>query len=114
MTKINGEHFKGEFKTNFILPNYIGIGNGITRGSWSNIWPFNHKSFSFDEKDLKKNSNQYRDEGFGQIEDLEKISFADVPKPRRNRSKKLKNKKHVLNRNKTQKKYKTNKKVFIK
>ena len=24
--------FKGEFKTNILLPNYIGLGNGITRG----------------------------------------------------------------------------------
>tara|TARA_B000000609_G_C24137236_1_gene329057 strand:+ start:8 stop:1078 length:1071 start_codon:yes stop_codon:yes gene_type:complete len=104
--------FQGEFKTNFILPNYVGIGNGITRGLGAIYGLFNHKSFSFDEKDLKKNSNQYRDEEVGQIEDLQKISFAEVPKPRRNRSKKLKNKKHVPDRNKTQKKYKTNKKFL--
>ena len=24
--------FMGEFQTNFVLPNYIGVGNGITRG----------------------------------------------------------------------------------
>ena len=62
------------------------------QGALEQYMAFNHKSFSFDEKDLKKNSNQYRDEGVGQIEDLQKISFAEVPKPRRNRSNKLKNK----------------------
>ena len=101
--------FQAEFKTNFILPNYIGIGNGITRGFGTIYGLFNHKAFYFDEEDLKKNSKQYGDEGVGQIEDLQKISFAEVPKPRRNRFKNLKNKKHESHRNKTQKKNKTNK-----
>ena len=101
--------FKGEFKTNFILPNYIGIGNGITRGFGAIYGLFNHESFSFNEEVLKKNSSEFKGEGVGEIEDLEKISFVDVPKPKRNRTKNVKNQKHVLSRNKAQKKYKTKK-----
>ena len=41
--------FMGEFKTNFILPNYIGIGNGITRGYGTVYGMFNPETFSFDE-----------------------------------------------------------------
>ena len=42
----NWAAFDGEFETNFILPNYIGIGNGITRG-----YGTLHGLFNFDEKD---------------------------------------------------------------
>ena len=104
--------FKGEFKTNFILPNYIGIGNGITRGFGAIYGLFNHESFSFDEEALKKNIKGNREEKIDEIKDLEKISFADVPKPKRNRIKNVKNQKPGLNRNKTPKKYRTKKKFL--
>ena len=35
--------FDGEFKTNFMLPSYIGFGNGITRG-YGSIFSLNHIS----------------------------------------------------------------------
>ena len=39
--------FMGEFKTNFVLPNYIGVGNGITRGYGTIYGMFNPETFSF-------------------------------------------------------------------
>ena len=33
--------FNGEFRTNFMLPNFIGFGNGITRG-FGSIFSLNH------------------------------------------------------------------------
>lgn len=83
--------FMGEFKANFILPNYIGIGNGITRGYGSIYGMFNPETFQFDEDELKsevkdkaEDSNE-NDLGEDVSEDMESISFEDVPKPRRTR-----------------------------
>ena len=45
--------FKGEFKTNVLLPNYIGLGNGITRG-YGTIKGL----FSFDEISPKKEPSE--------------------------------------------------------
>ena len=46
--------FMGEFKTNFVLPNYIGVGNGITRGFGTIYGMFNPDSFTFNENELKQ------------------------------------------------------------
>ena len=47
--------FYGEFQTNFILPNYIGIGNGITRG-YGTIHGLNrHSGLMIDENIITKN-----------------------------------------------------------
>jgi len=50
--------FMGEFKTNFVLPNYIGVGNGITRGFGTIYGMFNPNSFSF--KELKATSWNFK------------------------------------------------------
>ena len=47
--------FYGGFKTNFILPNYIGLGNGITRGYGTIFGLFDTEESFFVEKDLKEN-----------------------------------------------------------
>ena len=39
--------FMGAFETNFILPNYIGVGNGITRGFGTIFGIFNQDKLSF-------------------------------------------------------------------
>ncbi|MBL50683.1 MAG: hypothetical protein CMG57_01840 [Candidatus Marinimicrobia bacterium] len=84
--------FMGEFKTNFVLPNYIGVGNGITRGFGTIYGMFNPDSFSFDEEELQqdvsKKSNLQTTENF---DDLESVSATDVPKPSRRRRNKNKN-----------------------
>ena len=48
--------FEGGFKTNCILPNYIGLGNGITRG---------FGSIYFDQNDILSNLKEQT----GQLED---------------------------------------------
>ncbi len=42
--------FKGDFKTNIILPNYIGLGNGITRGYGTISGLFDIKTVVFDKE----------------------------------------------------------------
>ncbi len=82
--------FSGEFRTNFLLPNYMGIGNGITRGYGALYGMFNPKSFQFDPEKLDEDIDKKESEA--QIayaeSDLEGVSMKDVPKPKRNRVKK--------------------------
>ena len=54
MGEKNWGSFTGGFKTNFILPNYIGLGNGITRGFGTIYGLSDSDGFSFDEKLLKE------------------------------------------------------------
>ena len=76
----------GEFKTNFVLPNYIGVGNGITRGFGTIYGMFNPDSFTFNENKLKQEVSEKAPEPIAeQDHDLESISASDVPKPRRKR-----------------------------
>ena len=49
----NWGSFYGGFKTNIVLPNYIGLGNGITRGFGTIYGLFDPDAFTFDEKSLK-------------------------------------------------------------
>ena len=77
--------FMGEFKTNFVLPNYIGVGNGITRGFGTIYGMFNPNSFSFDEEELKQDVTSETSEPLEEQDDLESVSASDVPKPKRKR-----------------------------
>ena len=52
--------FKGDFKTNIILPNYIGLGNGITRGYGTISGLFDMDKVVFD-KELNKEETQEMD-----------------------------------------------------
>tara|TARA_A100001011_G_scaffold139928_1_gene147879 strand:+ start:6747 stop:7838 length:1092 start_codon:yes stop_codon:yes gene_type:complete len=92
--------FMGEFKTNFILPNYIGIGNGVTRGFGTIYGMFNPDSFSFDKEALMEDAKDQEIETLEQREDLECISASDVPKPKRRKRSSNKSKKHNLDNNK--------------
>ena len=79
--------FMGEFKTNFILPNYIGIGNGITRGYGTVYGMFNPETFSFDEDVLtKEKKNTSTESLLGQNDGLDSVTESDVPKPKRRKS----------------------------
>ena len=75
--------FMGEFKINFVLPNYIGVGNGITRGFGTIYGMFDPDSFSFDEEALKQDSTSEISEPLEEQNDLESVSASDVPKPKR-------------------------------
>ncbi len=96
----NWGSFEGGFKTNCILPNYIGLGNGITRGFGSIYFDSNH-ILSYlkeeDELDQLEDSNSFKSE-----KDLKLVVISDVPKPRRRK-----------NTNKKSKSSKKNKAKFI-
>jgi len=84
----NWGSFEGEFKTNCILPNYIGLGNGITRGFgtfFGNTSNLNYK----DSIDKKNNIDSFKKE-----DGLDVVIVSDVPKPKRRkkRNKKINNK----------------------
>ena len=59
----NWGSFFGGFKTNFILPNYIGLGNGITRGFGAIYGLFDSDGFSFDKELLKEDPEYKEDTG---------------------------------------------------
>ena len=102
--------FKGEFKTNILLPNYIGLGNGITRGygTIKGLFSFdmisNKKELSEEEtknmdvilpNDLKKQKKKVKLKKAG----LGKINFYKKEKNTRN-SKKNKKRYNLTKKNK--------------
>lgn len=92
--------FMGAFKTNFILPNYIGIGNGITRGYGTIYGASGSNALSFDENELNKSEI----EDFDDSEGVDSISASDVPNPKRKRYGSGKKRKFI-HKNKKKKKY---------
>tara|TARA_B100000575_G_C23051428_1_gene605261 strand:+ start:138 stop:1175 length:1038 start_codon:yes stop_codon:yes gene_type:complete len=87
--------FKGDFKTNIILPNYIGLGNGITRGYGTISGLFDINKVVFD-KELGKE----------EIKDMDLVLPEDLIK----KKKKTKDKKSIENRFKKEKSFKNAKK----
>ncbi len=80
--------FMGEFKTNFVLPNYIGVGNGITRGYGTIYGMFNPETFSFDEDKLAKEKSETPTEAFTEDDDqIDSVEAHEVPKPKRRQRK---------------------------
>ena len=95
--------FRGEFKTNILLPNYIGLGNGITRG-YGTIKGL----FSFDVMPLKKELSEVETEGMEFIlpNDLKmKKKITKSKKVRLNRLNINKKEKNNRNLKKNKKKY---------
>lgn len=92
--------FSGEFRTNFILPNYIGLGNGITRGYGTIFGLFNPEMFTFKEEDMEKVGEPIPEVEEKVMEsDVEAVNFDMVPKPKRRkpvRKKKPKKERKVL------------------
>ena len=80
--------FMGEFKTNFVLPNYIGVGNGITRGYGTIYGMFNPETFSFDEDKLAKEKSETPTETITEDDDqIDSVEAHEVPKPKRRQRK---------------------------
>ena len=80
--------FDGEFRANFVLPNYLGIGNGITRGYGTIFGLFNPELFSFNERDLQeleaKATKESNNEQTTIAEsDLQEIDVEKVPRPKK-------------------------------
>ena len=97
--------FMGEFKTNFVLPNYIGVGNGITRGYGTIYGMFNPEIFSFDENELEKEKSETAIESFAEDDDqIDSVEAHEVPKPKR-RVHKHKSKKTIRRKNKSFRKH---------
>ena len=97
--------FMGEFKTNFVLPNYIGVGNGITRGYGTIYGMFNPEVFSFDENELAKEKSETAIESFAEDdEQIDSVEAHEVPKPKR-RVHKHKSKKTSSRKNKSFRKH---------
>ena len=86
--------FSGEFSTNFNLPNYIGLGNGITRGYGAIYGLFNSQEFNFDEPASTFNpSNKGAESDKMSVEsELSGINVDDIPKSQRKSLKKNKKK----------------------
>lgn len=84
--------FTGEFKTNYLLPSYIGLGNGITRGYGTIYGMFNPDSFSFDEEKLKKEVVGAHAETFSEENRIDSVEPNEVPRPKRKSKRKWKNK----------------------
>lgn len=83
----NWGSFLGEFQTNFVLPNYIGVGNGITRGYGAIHGQYNIQDLTVEQGDKVTNNKpiDITDDG------LVTVNVKSVPKPRR-KSKKVNNK----------------------
>ena len=97
--------FMGEFQTNFVLPNYIGVGNGITRGYGTIYGMFNPEVFSFDENELAKEKSETAIESFAEDDDqIDSVEAHEVPKPKR-RVHKHKSKKTSSRKNKSFRKH---------
>ena len=82
----NWGSFDGEFRANFVLPNYLGIGNGITRGYGALFGLFNPEVFSFNEGDLKDLESQAvkdEDERTVAESDLQEIDVEKVPRSKK-------------------------------
>lgn len=76
--------FHGEFRTNFVLPNYIGVGNGITRGYGTIYGMVNPEVFSFDEESLAKSVKEEEPEEIKTSdEELESVKAEEVPTPKK-------------------------------
>ncbi len=92
--------FDGEFRANFILPNYLGIGNGITRGYGTIFGLFNPEVFSFDEEsimadaekepEVKDVESEEKESTVAHFEapaptesDVQEIDVERVPRPRK-------------------------------
>jgi hypothetical protein len=86
--------FTGEFQTNFILPDYIGIGNGITRGYGAIHSLHSSAEVSVESNQAKNGDSPIQiDEGDDAIK---MVNVKNVPKPRRKKNKKSKSKNNDL------------------
>tara|TARA_B100000287_G_scaffold383735_1_gene389715 strand:- start:371 stop:1351 length:981 start_codon:yes stop_codon:yes gene_type:complete len=96
--------FTGQFKTNFILPNYTGLGNGITRG-YGALYSLNNPN-SLVEENFKDKIDDYLEEEIN--EDDELMTFVTIDDaPVINKRKKYKNRNNNKNRKRKNKKNKS-------
>ena len=88
--------FNGEFRTNFMLPNFIGFGNGITRG-FGSIFSLNHPN-NLEFQNFSKEVEDYTIEKINEDDDtISCVTINDAP---------------VINNRKKKKRFKNKKKGF--
>jgi hypothetical protein len=75
--------FEGDFQTNFMLPNFLGVGNCITKGYGVFFSHFNPSDFSFNITELKENSSSKVAEKPPEEWEIEGVEPDDVPKSHR-------------------------------
>lgn len=104
--------FSGEFETNFILPSFMGIGNGITRGYGTIYGQVNKDSIVYDSE---QENDKVSDGKLKSSEDFEITSYSDVPKPHRKKSVRKKRRKYLskYKKQKNHKKNRNNKKNYM-
>tara|TARA_B100000678_G_scaffold288231_1_gene296296 strand:+ start:576 stop:1589 length:1014 start_codon:yes stop_codon:yes gene_type:complete len=106
--------FMGEFKTNFMLPNYIGIGNGITRGYGSIYGMFNPETFTFDKSGLRKESKNFQPEKIDEEDGkIGAVEVDNIPRSQRRKSPSRQSRKQSQKRfRKNESYHRKSKKVF--
>ena len=91
--------FNGEFRTNFMLPNFIGFGNGITRG-FGSIFSLNHSN-NLEFQDSSKEVEEYTVEDINEDDDaISCVTINDAPVvSNRKKKKRFKSKKKAFSKN---------------
>jgi hypothetical protein len=100
--------FNGEFYTNLVMPDYIGIGNGITRGYGTISSIDQDKIGSFDSSEFDKlkleaeNSNFLLNEG-SFASNLQEVDILTInkPTPRKKKKQRISKKKKYTSKQKT-------------
>ena len=96
----NWAAFDGEFETNFILPNFIGIGNGITRGYGTLHGLFDLNGKDLIQSEIGVNNSQLDEEKQTSLSDFQEIDIKKVPnsnKVNKRKKSKPKTSKKILN-----------------
>ena len=70
--------FTGEFKTNFLIPSYIGLGNGITRG-YGTLFSLNNPNSLTPESSKEKPEKYIEEEINEEDENITFVTIKDAP-----------------------------------
>ena len=93
--------FTGEFKTNFLLPSYIGLGNGITRG-FGTLFSLNNSNGLIPGASKEKTEEYIEEEINEEDEDITFVTIKDVPvikKRKKQKKRQAHHKKIIKNKN---------------
>ena len=100
--------FGGEFKTNFILPSYTGLGNGITRG-YGTLFSLNNPNTLIEENSKEKIDDYFKEEIDEEDELMTFVTIDDIPVITKRKKHKKRNNNYQKKRNKKNNKFSNNK-----
>ena len=89
--------FVGEFQTNFILPSYTGLGNGITRG-FGTLFSLNNPDTLIEENSKEKTDDYFEEEINEEDELMTFVTIDDAPIITKRKKHKKRNIKHKRKR----------------